>query len=857
MKLLKPIQTFTIVPSLPKELQPLLEIANNLFWTWDRETIELFRRLDRDLWNETNHNPILMLGKISQSQLESAANDDSFIAHMERVYKNLKDYMSAQTWYDRTYGKETSPFVAYFSAEFGITESIPIYSGGLGILAADYLKSSSDLGVPIVGVGLLYQKGYFRQRLNSDGWQQEDYPDNDFFNMAIQLERNEDGSPKTFTMDFPDGPVHIQIWRAQIGRISLFLLDTNIIANTREEYRNITDQLYVADQEKRIRQEIILGMGGVRALRLLGIHPIVYHMNEGHSAFLALERIHILMHEHQLSFDEAKEVVSVTNLFTTHTPEAAGIDVFPPYLIQKYLSNVCSSLNISLNDLLALGRQNPWDPNEGFSMAVLALHLSAHSNGVSRLHGKVSRKMWKNLWPGLPEDEVPIGSITNGVHLRSWVSNDMETLFDRYVGNWRNGDVTDPRIWERIEHIPDDELWRTHERRRERLVAFARTRLEMQLKRRGATQLEIDEARQCLNPEALTIGFARRFASYKRASLLLSDPDRIANLLLNKERPVQIIYAGKAHPQDEIGKRLLRNIIHIAQREEFRNHIVFIEDYDTNIARYLVQGCDLWLNTPRRLREASGTSGMKAAINGVINMSVIDGWWYEAYSPNIGWSIGQEESYKNEAEQDEVEFNAIYNILEKEVIPMFYDRGPDNVPKKWVEKMKNIMIAVCPVYNTDRMLKDYINNFYLACLNHWKNLSTDNFIKAKEIVAWKKHLRENWSSIRIDNVSMDQVSEVKVGSLINLRAQIYLGALTPDDVVVEIYKGPIDPNDGSIISAETIHMNFTESYGNGCYVFEGSIQCRTTGLYGYTVRVLPRHEEPNSYYEPGLIVWAS
>jgi len=852
----KPIQTFTIIPSLPSRLQPLQEIAYNLLWTWDREAIDLFRRLDRDLWNETEHNPVLMLGKISQTQLEMAAMDDSFLAYMDRVYRNFKDYTSSSTWFDKTYGKDSQTCIAYFSAEFGITESMPIYSGGLGILAGDYLKSSSDMGAPLVGVGLLYQKGYFRQRLNADGWQQEGYPDNDFYNMSIKLIRNDDGTPRIFTMDFPEGSVTIQIWYAQIGRLSLFLLDTNTPVNTRDDYRNITDMLYVADREKRIRQEIILGVGGVRALKEMGIKPIVYHMNEGHSSFLALERIRELIHNNGLSFAQAREIVSATNLFTTHTPEPAGIDVFSPYLIEKYFDKYCSELGISIYDLLALGRQNPADPNEGFSMAVLALHLAAYNNGVSRLHGKVSRAMWKNLWSGFPEDDIPIGSITNGVHVRSWLSNDMEGLFDRYIGNWRNGDMSDPRIWERVDSIPDDELWRTHERRRERLVAFVRQRLELQLKRQGATQLEIQEARSSLDPEALTIGFARRFAPYKRASLLLRDAKRLAQILHEKDRPVQIIFAGKAHPEDEAGKRLIREIFHATQQEEFRRRIVFIEDYEMNTARYLVQGCDLWLNTPKRLREASGTSGMKAAINGVINMSVLDGWWYEAYRHQIGWSIGSEEEYQTDVDQDEVEFNAICNILEKEVVPNFYERGTDHIPRKWVAMMKAIMSSVCPVYNTDRMVKDYINNFYLKCANHWKHLTADNFARARELADWKAHLRQNWGFIRIDKVSMDNVSEVKVGSVINVRAQIYLGALKPDDVAIEIYKGPIDPVKREIVGAEAIHMSCSESHGDGKYIYEGIIQCRSTGLYGYSVRILPKHEDPADYYEPGLILWA-
>jgi len=854
---MKPVYTFTIVPTLPPALQPLREIAYNLLWAWDRETIELFRRLDRDLWETTYHNPVRMLGSISQSQLEAMAADESFIAHMKRVYDSLKEYMTATTWYEKAFGKDSKPYVAYFSAEFGITDCVPIYSGGLGVLAGDHLKSASDLGLPLVGVGLLYQKGYFRQYLNSDGWQQEEYPDNDFYNMPVQLERHEDGSVKTVTVEYPTGPVVARIWRAQIGRVALFLLDTNTQVNARAEDRDITDQLYVADPEVRIRQQIMLGIGGVRALKSLGIHPVVYHMNEGYSAFLALERICQLVSEHGLSLNEAKEAVLATDIFTTHTPEPAGIDVFPAQFVEKYIGDHCSRLGVSLNDVLALGRQNPVNASDGFSMAILALRLSSHSNAVSELHGGVSRKMWKDIWPGVPEDEVPIDSISNGVHVRSWVSNDMEGLFDRYLGPWWAEDPTDLRVWKQIKKIPDDELWRTHERRRERLVAFARRRLQQQLERRGASSSEVEQAIESLNPEALTIGFARRFTTYKRAALILRNTERLAKILCNRDMPVQIIYAGKAHPQDMAGKELIREIIHTARQENLRRHIVFIEDHDMNIARYLIQGSDLWLSTPRRLREASGTSGMKAAINGVINMSILDGWWHEAYKTEIGWAIGREELYEDEEYQDEVESNAIYDILEKEVVPLFYDRGNDGLPRGWIAMMKATMSTICPIYNTDRMVHEYTMRFYHPCVEQWQTLTADDFARAKELAAWKSHLREQWSSIRIDSVKMDEVSEVKVGDQITVRTQVHLGAITPSDVAVEIYQGPVDPHRGEITKAETIQMNCMASHGNGDYTFEGAIPCRSSGMFGYSVRILPKRENVKALYEQGLILWAS
>jgi len=853
---MRPICTFTIAPALPPRLQCLREIAYNLYWAWEHEAIDLFRQLDRDLWEATYHNPAQMLGNIAQSQLEAIVEDDAFIAYMDRVYGNFKEYMAttAPTWYEKTYGKDTKPCIAYFSAEFGITDCIPIYSGGLGVLAGDYLKSASDLGLSLVGVGLLYQQGYFRQYLNADGWQQESHPDNDFYNMAVKLEQHEDGTPVTVTVEYPTGPVTAQIWRTQVGRVALFMLDTNIPANSRPEDRDITDQLY--SNEQRIRQEMMLGIGGVRALDALGIHPVVYHMNEGHSAFLALERICRLMSKNGLSFSEAKEVVSATNVFTTHTPVPAGIDVFPVQIIEKHLSDYCSRMCISLDELLALGRRDSKDKDEGFCMAVLALRLAAYSNGVSRLHGMVSRRMWKDLWPGVPEDEVPIKSVANGIHIPSWVSKDMKGLFDRYLGPRWAEDTSDPNIWERVKQIPDEELWRTHERRRERLAAFARARLIEQLKRRGALLSEIAQASESLNPEILTIGFGRRFASYKRATLILRDPERLARILCDKERSVQIIYAGKAHPEDTAGKQLIREIIHIARREELRRHIVFIEDHDMCVARYLVQGADLWLNTPRHLTEGSGTSGMKAAANGVINMSILDGWWHEAYRPDIGWAIGRDEDYQNEEYQDHIESNAIYEMLEKEVIPLFYDRGADGLPHGWIARMKASMSAVCPIFTTNRMVHEYIERFYHPCAEHWLNLTADNFAKARQLVSWKSHLKEHWSSIRIDDVQMDKMPEIKVGAQVAVQARVHLGTLTPEDVTVEIYQGPVDPQ-GRIVNAEAIHMVCSESHGNGNYTFKGALFCRASGLHGYSVRVLPKHEEPGNPYELGLILWAS
>ncbi len=851
---MQPIRTFTIVPSLPAKLERLRELAYNLWWCWNLEAIDLFRRLDRELWEESGHNPVLMLGTIKQERLEEAAEDDGFLAHLERIAQQYDRYINSQnTWYKKAHGAPGKPCIAYFSAEFGLTDCMPIYAGGMAVLAGDHLKSASDLGLPLMGVGLLYQEGYFRQYLNTDGWQQELYPQNDFYNMPVQLEQEEDGTPVTVQVDYPGRKVTAQVWRAQVGRVPLFLLDTNIPANSRQD-QDITDELYGGDLEMRIKQEIMLGIGGLRALEALGMRPTVCHMNEGHSAFLALERIRILVEEQGLSFAEAREAATAGNVFTTHTPVPAGIDRFPPELMDKYFSAYYSELGLSREEFLALGRANPADNGEPFSMAILALRLAAHTNGVSRLHGRVARKMWQSLWPGVPEDEVPITSITNGVHIPSWISFDMAGLYDRYLGPRWLAHQADQTVWGRVDEIPDEELWRTHERRRERLVAVVRRRLSEQLEKRGAPLSEVERASEVLDPAALTIGFARRFATYKRATLILRDPDRLASILNDKAHPVQIIFAGKAHPQDNPGKELIQQIIHLARREEFRRRIVFIEDYDMSIARYLVQGADVWLNTPLRPREASGTSGMKAAANGVINVSTLDGWWDEAYEPDTGWAIGRGELYEDLNYQNDIESRAIYGILEKEIVPLFYDRNSNGLPHKWIARMKAAMRTICPIFNTNRMVREYAERFYLPAAQRYRHLAEDGMARAKALAQWKSHLHEHWPEIQVDNVEAEVPAELKVGAELQVRAQVNLGALDPRDVTVQLYYGPLDTR-GEIPKGEVISMKWVESNGDGSHVFVGAIPCRTSGRYGYALRILPHHEDLSNPYEPGLILW--
>ncbi|CAH2032661.1 glycosyltransferase family 1 protein [Trichlorobacter ammonificans] len=849
----KYLHKFTVVPSLSDELAPLQRIAYNLWWSWEPDAISLFRRLDQDLWSSTRHNPVEMLGILQQTTLESLKQDEGFMAHLQMVDEKLTNYLGEKSWFQREYNGDTNLKIAYFSMEFGLHESLPVYSGGLGILAGDHLKSASDLGLPLVGVGLLYRQGYFRQYLNNEGWQQEIYPENDFYNLPLTLERDSAGMPLEIELEF--GPRHfkVHIWRVQVGRVPLYLLDTNLEENAPED-RLITAQLYGGNQEMRMLQEILLGIGGVRALRALRIIPNVCHMNEGHAAFLALERIRLVMEKRNISFREALEVTRAGNVFTTHTPVEAGIDHFPTEMLDKYFSKYIRSFGLSRDEFLGLGRQRPGDQYESFCMAVLALKLAGHANGVSQLHGEVSRSMWKNLWPELPEEQLPLTSITNGVHTRTWMSGQMGSLLVRYLGTRWLDDPTDHNVWRRISRIPDAELWRTRQTTRERLVDFARCRLKLQLKQIGATAKEIATADEVLDPEVLTIGFARRFATYKRGTLLLRDLERLHRILNNAERPVQIIFAGKAHPHDTEGKELIRQIVQVSHQERFRHRIVFIEDYDMEVARHLVQGVDVWLNTPRRPMEASGTSGMKVAFNAGLNLSVLDGWWCEGYQGNNGWAIGKGEVYADMEYQNQVESGALYDLLEKEVVPLFYQRGGDGIPRDWVGMMKASMQSLCPVFSTDRMVQEYAQFSYVPSYRQWAQLEADDLALARELSGWKQRLFGLWPGVTIEGVDAPLGDSVAVGSNLPVSVRVGLGDIQPDDVLVEGYFGVLD-NQGTIRGGETVSLAAAEVLGGGLYRFAGELECRFCGRYAFMVRVMPRHPRLGPVYEPGYMIW--
>jgi starch phosphorylase len=860
---MKPVRTFTVVPRLPDSLERLREIAYNLRWSWDHDSTALFRRLDSELWEATGHNPVMMLGSIDQTRLEEAASDESFLAHLERVIQNFQDYLNGKsTWFRKTHKESDCPLVAYFSAEFGLTECLSIFAGGLGVLSGDHLKSASDMGIPLVGVGLLYQQGYFRQYLNAAAWQQEAYEDNDFHTLPMVLERGADGKPLTIQiLRSINNEVVAQIWRIRVGRVSLFLLDTNIPANKSEADRDLTDQLYGGNLDNRIRQEILLGIGGFRALQALEIHPTVYHMNEGHSAFLSLELVRSLMEHHHLSFAEAKELASASLVFTTHTPVAAGHDYFPPDLMDRYFAEYFPKFGISRDEFLALGRKNSAGDGDSFCMTSLALHMASFRNGVSRLHGEVSRRLWNHIWPDLPEDEVPIEHITNGVHFRSWISQEMNQLYDRYLGpNWRDHPL-ERSVWHRAESIPAEELWMTHERRRERLVAFARNQLRLQLQRRGAPQAEIEGADEVLNPEILTIGFARRFATYKRATLLIQNKQRLEKILNDPQKPVQIIFAGKAHPKDDEGKELIRQIVSFAQEPHLRRRMVFIENYDVTIARYLVQGVDVWLNTPLRPNEASGTSGMKVLANGGLNLSTLDGWWDEVCRmpdeecPPLGWAVGQGESYADRQYQDQIEAEALYDILEHDVVPAFYERRADGVPRRWISLMKSSISNLCYRYNTNRMVCEYTDRFYRAAHSRYQSLIANNAARVKSLTEAMARIRKAWPQIRIGILDSPHPAEIPVGESVRFHARLYPGSLTIADLRIELYAGRLNA-DGEIKKAVVAEMQPMPQQGNGYILYEASIPTSGSGLHGYTARVLPQHPDLGSPFVPGLITWA-
>jgi starch phosphorylase len=700
--------------NLPERLRRLADLAYNLWWTWNMEAVRLFRLLDPDLWETTEHNPVRFLRLVPKESLATATRDRYYLENLDQVIEKFDDYLSQeQTWYGQHHPDLINHPIAYFSTEFGLHEALPFYAGGLGILSGDFLKEASDLGFPLVAIGFLYTEGYFKQRITEDGWQEAIYTSLQFSDMPCHPVLDRDGDPLLVEAVLPGRVVKLRIWKVQVGRVPLYLLDSNVEGNTSAD-QTLTCRLYTSDLELRISQEIVLGIAGVRAIRHLGYNPAVWHLNEGHSAFMAFERLRELISSGK-TVDAAIDEIRSCTAFTTHTPVPAGNDEFPLWMIDKYFSELWPQLGMDRERFIDLARQQqPW--GEVFSMTLLAMKISGRLNGVSELHGRVARKMWSFLWPELEEDKIPITHITNGIHTGSWLSRRMKLLFDQYFDpDWEDR-LDDPEIWRSVEKIPDQELWSVRRHEKRKLVAYMRERARNPWRREKVHPIQVVASGVLLDPYALTIGFARRFATYKRANLVLRDPVRLISLVNQSGRPVQIIFAGKAHPADEPGKRLIQEVYRSVKNAKYGGRLVFLEDYDINLARYLVQGVDVWLNTPRRPKEASGTSGQKAALNGVLNFSVLDGWWREGYNQNNGWPIGDEQELEDEGARDEADAASLYDTLENKIIPLYYDRAADDIPYEWLGRVKDSISTLAPTFSMRRMLKEYADEIYLPSI---------------------------------------------------------------------------------------------------------------------------------------------
>ncbi|MBD3369567.1 alpha-glucan family phosphorylase [Candidatus Fermentibacteria bacterium] len=849
----KKIQLFNVAPALPSELEFLETLSHNLWWCWNPDAIELFRRINPRLWKEKDHNPFTFFCEIPQERFQALLEDDGFMSRMARVRERFEKEVSDAGEKDRSDPERAT--IAYFSLEYGIHESLRIYSGGLGCLAGDHLKSSSDLDLPLVAVGLLYRCGRFHQYLDEEGWQQESWLENEVHHLPLRKVTNDRNSQIYVSIPLPEGRLMAAVWRADMGRVPLLLLDPNTTENP-PELRSVGSYLYDSDREVRLRQEFLLGFGGFKALLRMGFDPPVCHMNEGHAAFAALARISHLVKDRGLDTRTAAEIVGRTSVFTTHTPVPAGNETFSSEVVGKHLKAMRDETGLDPSEVISWGRSPGNDSENGeLNMTVLALRLSHFANGVSDLHGSTTRSMWSHLWPDRPEDEIPISHVTNGIHAASWVLSDIGDLLDSYLSpEWRTKQLDEDGM-SQISQIPDEELWRAHETGRSRLVRTARELAERQYSARHATKAQIEEIRGVLNHDALTVGFARRFVEYKRAHLVLKNPQRLESILSNEDRPIQMIFAGKAHPADETGKSIIRELVRFAQRPGMRQRMVFLEDYDIQMARYLVQGVDVWLNTPRRPMEASGTSGMKAAINGALNLSILDGWWAEAYDPDCGWVIGKGEEYDNTEYQDAVESNALYNLLEDEVIPCFYDRSESSIPLNWVRMMKSSIETAFSYFTTHRMVGEYDRLMYRPALEAHGELWENDAAKAQRLVQQAERLRSHWDGIGMGVPRTDRdISALHVGDRFTVEAVVRLGELTPEEVDVEAYYGPVN-SESKIVRTNVQKMQMVEETPDGGLIYRQEVECRETGRFGLTARVVPSGDEWRRLI-PGFITWA-
>lgn len=863
---MRAVRRFTVRTRLPEPLAPLADLVANLRWSWHPETRDLFEAVDPQGWQATHHDPVKLLGAVSRDRLATLANDRRFLRDLSKVHDDLQDYLSSDRWYQSVAAdpEKTLPrAIAYFSMEYGLTESLPQYSGGLGILAGDHLKAASDLGVPITGVGLLYKAGYFVQSLSREGWQLEDYPGLDPNGLPITRVANAAGEPLRVSVFLPGGrELKAQVWKVQVGRVPLLLLDSDVEDND-EELRGVTDKLYGGTPEHRLQQEMLLGIGGVRALRewasLTGAEtPEVFHCNEGHAGFLSVERIRELIVAEGLSFDEAAQVTRAGTVFTTHTPVPAGIDRFPMELIDAHFGGDNASEGVPIERVLALGAEA--DPSM-YNMAHMGLRLAQRANGVSKLHGAVSRGMFAGLWPGFDVADVPIGSVTNGVHAPTWVSREVMEIAARDADPAL---ATDARGWEGIDRVSDETIWKTRRNLREQLVAEIRRRMRLSWLTRGASESELGWIDTAFSPDVLTIGFARRVPSYKRLTLMLRDEERLIRILLDPDRPVQIVVAGKSHPADDGGKLLIEQMVRFTGRPEIRHRMAFLPDYDMGMARYLYSGCDIWLNNPLRPLEACGTSGMKAALNGCLNLSIRDGWWDEMYDGENGWAIPSAAgSDSSDAEfsdrRDDFEAKALYDLLEDSVTQRFYDVGDRGVPRRWVTMVRHDLATLGPQVLASRMLRDYVLGLYAPACASYRAVTAAKFDGARELAAWTSSVRGAWPHVRVAHVESAGVEDVpELGTPLSMRAVVELGELTADQVVVQAVYGRVD-DAGEITPAGLVDLEpATDAGAEGAdgVVFEGTVPLDLAGAFGYTVRVLPSHALLATPAELGLIASA-
>lgn len=845
----------TVNPQLPKRINKLSVISNNLWWSWNTEFLRLFKKIDFDLWETVEKNPVKFLKLVSQERLEMASKDSEFLKEYDKNVENFENYINSKnTWFSEKYPNNKNDLIAYFSAEYGLDETIPIYSGGLGILSGDHLKSASDLGIPLVAVGLLYKSGYFNQKIDGNGIQQSEYNEIEINNLPINPVKNENGQDLIIFVKFPRRRLYLKVWQVNVGRVKLYLLDSDIDENNPED-RDVTLKLYGGDQEMRIRQEIVLGMAGVSLLKTLGLNPTVYHMNEGHSAFLTLELTKDIIEEKHVSFDIARDITTSKTVFTTHTPVPAGNDIFPIDLVERYFKDFWPKLGLDREQFLKLGMKPCEELEPGFNMGILALKIAGKKNGVSKLHGAVSRELFGEVWPHIAANESPITYVTNGIHTCSWLAPNLKELYNKYLIPYWQDNIHLEYTWEKIKNIPDEKLWEAHNYRKEKLFDLIRENTTNRLRRAGRSYEEIKEIVSKLNHNALTIGFARRFATYKRATLIFKDLERITQILNDESRPVQLVFAGKAHPADKEGQDLIKLIHEISMMPQFKGKIFLLENYNIAMSRYLVSGVDVWLNNPRRPMEASGTSGQKASANGVINFSVLDGWWAEGYNQKNGWTIGTNQEYGSYEEQDRADSESIYYTLENKIIPTYYNKNEKTgMSDKWMELMKNSIISTIGKYSTARMLVDYTNNLYMPLCNltnkYYKNLED-----VTQYNAWKEDLYKNWDDIKLTQLNnLDNIS-IDAGNNIEVKCEALLPNVDVNNVRVEVYYGKISSN-GIVEDVSIIPMKLEKSdEENRKYYYTAKIELTTGGNYGYTFRIMPQHEMLLDSENLDLVKW--